>query len=116
MFKLASANFSGLGLWKRNLIDNLLHGRSLDVLNIQETHLKAGDTWGVKYFKAYFSDFLVYTSEAAQGDNGAGVATLIRKSPLWKVLQFNVLQQGRLTNTVMEHREFGIINVINWYG
>ncbi|KAF0974530.1 hypothetical protein FDP41_006562 [Naegleria fowleri] len=117
-FNLGTANFGGVGWVKQSQLLTLARKYELDVLNIQETHLKSStkDYWNIWYFRSFFRGYLVYNSNATEGDNGAGIATIIRPSPFIKVLQFVEHIQGRLSEVILEHKYLGVARIFNWYG
>ncbi|KAG2373708.1 hypothetical protein C9374_011797 [Naegleria lovaniensis] len=114
----STANFGGVGWVKQSQLLTLARKYELDILNIQETHLKSSteDYWNVWYSRSFFRGYLVYTSNATEGDNGAGIATIVKPSPFIKVLQFIEHIQGRLSEVILEHKCLGVVRIFNWYG
>ncbi|KAF0972310.1 hypothetical protein FDP41_009213 [Naegleria fowleri] len=116
--QVGTANFGRVGWVKQSQLLTLAGKYELDVLNIQETHLKSStkDYWNIWYFRSFFRGYLVYNSNATEGDNGAGIATIIRPSSFIKVLQFVEHIQGRLSEVILELKYLGVARIFNWYG
>ncbi|EFC36846.1 predicted protein [Naegleria gruberi] len=119
-FKLATANFAGTGWVKQSQMLSFIEDQSIHVLNVQETHLPSSALsehyWQNKHFRSFFYPSLVFTSNAPETDKGAGVATIVKPSPLTKVLTFIEHVVGRITELILEHKQLGVLRIFNWYG
>ncbi|KAL9641820.1 hypothetical protein ABK040_011805 [Willaertia magna] len=108
-------NLAGLSLLKRGIVLNNIDRFKLNIINIQETHWSSENGFHkVQLLQRFIGQCSVYNS--FKKDKYSGILSIVKLNKSWKVVQFVELIEGRLTNLILNHSVFGVINVVNWYG